>query len=271
MTLCGSVWALDTTGLVAYWNFDEGSGVTAYDSIGGYNGTLVGDPVWVSGIDGTSALECDGVDDYVDTPLVLDLSDAWAVCIWIKSNEMTPGGIFNLGGSYESGKIRIESRNDYDYGGFRFRYSSDPPNSVIGTPVVNEGGWHHIVWQQESGAVGSIYNVYVDGDIVRQNNVPTAKYANINFRIAQEARYGCYNGTIDEVLVFNRMLSAEEVNDLYTHGIVEPNLTGLEIEGPNEVAEESSAQYRAIAVYDNNSTEDVTDEATMLILMISVC
>ncbi|MHC4756308.1 MAG: LamG domain-containing protein, partial [Planctomycetota bacterium] len=35
-------------------------------------------------------------------------------------------------------------------------------------------------------------------------------------------------------------------------------LLGLEIVGPNEVAEDSQTQYKAIAVYDNNSTRDVT-------------
>lgn len=39
------------------------------------------------------------------------------------------------------------------------------------------------------------------------------------------------------------------------------NLIGLEIKGPDEVAEQSQTQYRAIAVYDNNSTKDVTDLA----------
>ncbi len=37
-----------------------------------------------------------------------------------------------------------------------------------------------------------------------------------------------------------------------------PNLKGLEIVGPNEVVEGTSTQYKAIAVYDNNSTKDVT-------------
>ena len=37
-----------------------------------------------------------------------------------------------------------------------------------------------------------------------------------------------------------------------------PVLEGLEIVGPSELAEDSQQQYRAIAVYDNNSTEDVT-------------
>lgn len=44
--------------------------------------------------------------------------------------------------------------------------------------------------------------------------------------------------------------------------LTEPlELVSLEIVGPGEVAEDSQTQYRAIAIYDNNSTADVTDLA----------
>jgi len=34
-------------GLVGHWSFDEGTGTTAADSVGGFDGTLVGDAAWV--------------------------------------------------------------------------------------------------------------------------------------------------------------------------------------------------------------------------------
>ncbi|MFC1739548.1 LamG-like jellyroll fold domain-containing protein [Planctomycetota bacterium] len=42
-------------------------------------------------------------------------------------------------------------------------------------------------------------------------------------------------------------------------------LVGLEIVGPNEVAEDFQAQYQAIGHYDNGSTKDVTDSAKWLV------
>jgi hypothetical protein len=55
-------------------------------------------------------------------------------------------------------------------------------------------------------------------------------------------------------------LSATEIQQLYTGGEVnEPVLLeGLEIAGPDEVAEESAASYKAIAQYSNGTTKDVT-------------
>ena len=64
------------------------------------------------------------------------------------------------------------------------------------------------------------------------------------------------NGRIDDVRIYNRALSAEEIEDLYEGTL--PILTGLEIIGPDEVAEESTASYKAIAHYDNGTTKDVT-------------
>ena len=53
-------------GLISYWKFDEGSGTTAYDSVGANNGTVYG-ANWTTGkVDG--ALSFDGVDDYVNVP-----------------------------------------------------------------------------------------------------------------------------------------------------------------------------------------------------------
>ena len=61
-----SVAVADTTsGLVAHWKLDEGSGTTASDASGGGNtGTLVNGPVWTSG-KVVSALSFDGVNDKV--------------------------------------------------------------------------------------------------------------------------------------------------------------------------------------------------------------
>ena len=53
------------TGLVGHWAFDDGSGTTALDSTGNSNGTLWGDPQWVTGKIGDWALEFDAVEDYV--------------------------------------------------------------------------------------------------------------------------------------------------------------------------------------------------------------
>jgi len=50
-----------------------------------------------------------------------------------------------------------------------------------------------------------------------------------------------------------------EIDGGEVYQIPVPGVILLEIVGPGEVAEDSQEQYKAIAVYDNNSTRDVTD------------
>ena len=50
--------------LVAYWDFDEGTGSTAHDSENGYDGVING-ATWTTGVSG-NALSFDGTDDYVE-------------------------------------------------------------------------------------------------------------------------------------------------------------------------------------------------------------
>ena len=76
-----------TRGLVAYWSFDEGSGNIAYDASGnGNHGTLINGPKWTQGKIG-QALSFDGVDDYVDTPLLQNSVTEYTIEAWIKTTK----------------------------------------------------------------------------------------------------------------------------------------------------------------------------------------
>src|SRR5208337_1034898 len=52
---------------VSYWEFNEGSGTIATDSVGTNNGTISGGATWTSGVVG-NALSFDGVNDYIQVP-----------------------------------------------------------------------------------------------------------------------------------------------------------------------------------------------------------
>jgi len=72
--------------LVAYWKLDETEGSIAYDSVGEYDGTLYGEPLWQPE-DGKvgGALQLDGVDDRLITPFILNPADGqFSVFAWVK-------------------------------------------------------------------------------------------------------------------------------------------------------------------------------------------
>jgi len=73
------------SGLVAYWNFDEGTGTVAADSSGnGNHGTLVNGPQWAAGISG-KALYFDGITSnlFVADSNSLDLAGPYTLSAWV--------------------------------------------------------------------------------------------------------------------------------------------------------------------------------------------
>jgi hypothetical protein len=87
-------------GLVAHWNFDEGSGQTLTDSVNGHNGTIYG-ATWTTGISG-SALQFDGYNDYVriTNNSDFDFQTGFSLCAWVKP-------------TYSSARNRIIYRYDF--------------------------------------------------------------------------------------------------------------------------------------------------------------
>src|SRR3990167_9799803 len=75
-----------TSGLVGYWTFDEGSGTTANDSSGNNNtGALINGPTWTTGKIG-GALSFDGVDDRVSTGAFSIGSTNFSMSGWVKQS-----------------------------------------------------------------------------------------------------------------------------------------------------------------------------------------
>ena len=94
---------------IVHWRFDEDQGTTAYDSVGDNDGTLVNGPSWTVG-HFLSALEFDGVNDYVRVPdnSSLDINGEITISAWIRLNSIPrtyPGCAGDFLVSYNKTKI----------------------------------------------------------------------------------------------------------------------------------------------------------------------
>ena len=80
--------------------------------------------------------------------------------------------------------------------------------------------WHHIVGTFD----GTIANLYIDGDLKSSSDPVTYSVANNDapLGIGQEVTgaSGHFKGLIDNVMVFNRALSNEEVEELFTDSLL---------------------------------------------------
>jgi hypothetical protein len=201
-----------SAGLVGYWKFDEGAGTVAADSSGqGNNGTLNGNTRWVTGQLG-GALDFDGNGDFVEVPHAssLSLTDAITIAAWtnMRANSSGEMAIVSKGGwaandlPYEL----TETRGDVIFWQFYNDQGRDgcSPNS----PAANE--WHHIAGTYD----GQIFKCYIDGVFAEEwAYVGKMPQNTASVTIGKRSREAgtFFDGMIDEVAIFDRALSQDEI------------------------------------------------------------
>ncbi len=142
LVMCGSVWAQDS-GLIAYWEFDEGSGTIAYDSAGNNDGTIYG-AQWTTGQAG-GALSFDGVDNYVDcgNDESLDFTDAITIGAWVKRRNFDTHG--TIAGKSNGDLITAGYSLCSYIGGLEFNFYSNGWRRTIPPVSIPANEWHHVV------------------------------------------------------------------------------------------------------------------------------
>ena len=201
-------------GLVGSWNMDEGTGTTAYDgSDEGNDGSLEGGVAWTrnsvlgtqNGVPNGTALQFDGVNDYVDVSVAL--TNTFTVEMWIYPvNSDSYGGLTvedNLKGIFYRGTGAYEDENKITY-----FYVSD--NHYSNTQM-SANAWHHIVIVNNAGSL----TFYLDG--ASDGTASSAPAMTIEY-IGNDNNLEAFNGSIDSVRIYNRALSAEEVRYHYNRG-----------------------------------------------------
>jgi hypothetical protein len=239
----GQVLGASTTGLVGYWNFDEGSGTTAADSSGnGNNGTLVNGPTWTVGKVGSEALSFDGSSGYVNAGSATSLNSLGPLTLsaWIYPTAA-------LGSA--SDNAVIGKADDY-YLGFITSYGNKLYFRVPLTNVNLQGycsgssftvlnQWVHVAvsWNGVVGT-GNSAIFYINGvpcPFTGSNGTGSRVgsklnlYLGANYSTVTGLPSAYFPGYIDEVRVYNRALTASEILDIYNDtgsGALPPPPTG---------------------------------------------
>lgn len=212
-----------STGLISHWTFDGSdiSGTRAKDISGNNNhGTVLGATKAIGKLG--QALQFDGSDDYVSFSnlLLYDLT----ISTWIKipkdyNNEQTIMAyrqnqvLFIDGGETTTCEIGGTSTA----GSVSFRSSGAAGEYLCGSTVVTDGQWHHIVVTREEANQVSII---IDNNL-EISGVKFDFYDRVDFIGASNDRGDIIrelNGLMDDVRVYNRILSANEIQRLYNMG-----------------------------------------------------
>jgi len=213
----GDVWRFTTRSdmLVGRWELDESSGTVASDSVGGHDGTLMGDPVWRPG-DGKigGALEFDGVGDYVEVAGYKGISGSnpRTVTAWVKTE---PNGstfsIVRWGAEEISGGLWSNVINAA--GNLRVAVWG---GSVVGDTTINDDTWHHvaIVLPDKWNVKVEDILLYVDGEpedtIISSGSQTIDTGDELDVSIATDGS----DGLLDDVRIYNYALSEDEIGEL---------------------------------------------------------
>jgi hypothetical protein len=204
--------------LVAYYPLDG----DASDASGnGLDGTVMGDPVWVDGIlDG--AMECDGEGDYVDVAHAdgVDITGAISLSMWIRPDAEDPEGqgletapmCKALSGASPSWswQVRYGWGSPQPYMAFTFN-TSPRAWAYVGRNLV-QGEWCHIA----CSADGETLTAYLNGIATESTAMGAITSSPTPVLIGSDGWGSDWLGALDEVAIYNRALSAEEV--LYLAG-----------------------------------------------------
>lgn len=206
-------WLSDS--LVGYWSFDDSGAITAIDYSGNNNDGKIYGALPISGISG-QALSFDGVDDYIEFPPLTNGSKTFSFCF-----KTTATGVERFlsydGGYYQDlWSIQLDSNGKVLFGAREIE-SGDCPQ-LIGSNMVNDGQWHHLVLVLNTETNES--TLYIDGEVQAYSSQLTSDltmFDHVFYGMWDNFNYnGAYtNGTIDEIRIYNRVLSAAEIQSLY--------------------------------------------------------
>jgi len=198
-------------GLVSHWTFDKADidGKTVKDIVSGNDGEMVADPKTVEGKVG-EALEFDGAGASMEVPHNDNLNFAdgdFTVCIWAKTEAGT--------GRWAQRQDMI-GKGDPSVSGYAISADTNKgflwvgaEGEITGTTDINDNNWHYIVGLRS----GSDCFVYTDGKQegkgTNAESVDTAN--NIIFGKHPLKGESFFAGAIDEVCIYNRALTEDEI------------------------------------------------------------
>ncbi len=216
--------------LVGFWKMNESSGnIIDYSGLGN-DGVNNGASGGASGKFG-GALSFDGVDDYINfTNGVSQISGSTTVTIsaWIKTNDKT----------HKKDVVLLRDLGD-DLGhrfylqtmetGVFSAQTTGGGSNVLGTTQIILEEWYHVV----AVLNGQNLKIYVNGNLDGETAslIPITNITADRLTIGAGEGYDesrVFNGTLDEVLIFSRVLSTSEISALYGASSYSVNFTDLD-------------------------------------------
>lgn len=218
-----------TTGLIAYWNFDETSGTTLQDRSGnGHNGTLQNFTA-DSGVPGQigRAFDFDGVDDFVVVPHNSDLvlGERGTISAWVHPRTYSVSG--NLGRIVRKGTTFDFSISDNEARNTIMIYGQEKTAYYAPNNSVDLSLWQHVAVVVRDGTIQFFKNGRTLGEpLVGKLGAPSTDDLIIANFGPDMSILRLFNGMMDDLGIWRRALSLNELNEIYLKGLLGIPLDG---------------------------------------------
>lgn len=226
--------------LLGWWKFNEGSGIsTVNDASGGGNGTLGGSPLptWTGSLP-NYALDFNGTGGEVSMAdeSNFDVKRTISISLWFRADSLPPGALWAPLVSKMDSSGSIASRNYSVWlNGLGFirlslANSSGMQSCTDTQDIINTGTWHYYVGIIDRNA--GRMKLYVDGLLVypgltthhcagagvfpaEQDAVENNDQVKVGGKFGS---YSVFDGKIDDVRIYDGLLSKSDVSLLYDNG-----------------------------------------------------
>lgn len=220
--------------MVGLWAFDEGTGKTARDASGNKNdGKLNGDTKWVGGKFG-GALQFDGDLDYVEVGHddTLNITKELTIVAWVKFDEIPVRENVLLDKGPKAGQAQYylgyepkEEAFFLNFNGQRWHAGDD-----FNSPKVKDTDWHHVAvaFDTASGKITACVdgrcNTHKTDDALVDKGKDNLIIGDARF--LETDRNFSFTGTIDEIAVYNVVLTENEIKVSSTGSIADVTPAG---------------------------------------------
>jgi len=209
-SLCSvGICELNNLDVISWWRFDG----DAFDSVGNNDG--LGNNVFLTE-DGkfNQAYSFPGDSSSIivqDSP-TFDLDSPASISFWIKPNDLEEDQrIF-----FRDNWVEVKLKDNY----LKFKWeNAHSGNLEPKVELSEEGVWIHVL----STVYGNVAKLYIDGEEVDEdsdNNFELNQNNELLYFGIKEGLEKEYDGLLDEIIIFNKSLSEEEIFSLYSSNLV---------------------------------------------------
>ncbi|NPA74898.1 MAG: hypothetical protein GXO25_02305, partial [Euryarchaeota archaeon] len=208
------------TGLITHYAFNNGTGDILYDhSSNKLDGGFVGNPYWAQGRWSTGLLfhyDISDSKDYVNISKVAEYIykngvKSITLTAWINT---TATGLLEIVGDNDThifAELQVENNGTVH---FWMEDSSDTDYMVWSTTPLNDGKWHFIVGQYNYTT--KVMEIWVDGVLNQRRTYTFEPTVPSNYYVGHGDNDD-FIGFIDEVRIYERTLTPEEISFLYNY------------------------------------------------------